>query len=462
MADKDSALTGINPPQALDIERTVLGAMFFEREAIGIAVEELGKVEDAFYKPAHAIMFRAITDLYDENFPVDQLTVTERLRQRGVLEQVGGENALASLAAEVTSAANVSYHCRILKEKAFLRKLIAVSTSVRNLCFNDTANPADILNTFEENIFRLSEMRSTKGYAVLGDTVHHAYAEIIRRSETKEGLTGVDTGFDRLNHLTAGWQPSDLIILAGRPSMGKTAFALDLCKNAAAKGVPVAIFSLEMSSVQLVMRMLYNEGRFDGSSLNIKSQRAEDWTRLSDACSRLQSYPMYIDDTPGLSIMELSAKAKRLKNERDIQLLVVDYLQLMQGSSRESRQQEISSISRGLKILAKELNIPVIALSQLSRSLEQRAGDHKPMLSDLRESGAIEQDADIVMFIYRASVYGINPDYRIQDQNVDAADVAEIIVRKQRNGPIGTVLLHWISQHMKFGSFEYDRTDEYY
>jgi replicative DNA helicase len=462
MAEKDNTLAGVNPPQAPDIERAVLGAMFFEREAIGIAIEEIGKIEDCFYKPAHSILFRVMTDLYDENFPIDQLTVTERLRQRGVLDQVGGEAAVASLTGEINSAANVAYHCRILKEKAFLRKLIALTTSTRNLCYTDSAEPSSILSTLEENIFRLSDMRATKGYAAISDTVHHAYGEIIRRSETKEGLTGVDTGFEQLNHLTAGWQPSDLIILAGRPSMGKTAFALDLAKNAASKGFPVAIFSLEMSTVQLVMRMLYNEGRFDGSSLNIKNQRPEDWTRLSDACSRLQTYPIFIDDTPGLSVVELAAKAKRLKNERDIKLLLVDYLQLMQGTSRESRQQEISSISRGMKILAKELEIPIIGLSQLSRALEQRGGDHKPLLSDLRESGAIEQDADIVMFIYRAAVYGLTPEYRILDQNVDASDVAEIIVRKQRNGPIGTVLLHWINQHMKFNSFMYERTDEFF
>lgn len=462
MAEKESAFGGSTPPQAPDIERAVLGAMLFEREAIGIVIESIGKMEDCFYKPAHAVIFRVITDLYDENFPVDQLSVTERLRQRGVLDQVGGEAALASLAGEITGAANVSYHCGILKEKAFLRKIISVATSVRGLCFDDSAEPVSILNNLEENIFRLAEMRSTKGYVAVADTVNHAYSEIIRRSETKEGLTGIDTGFEQLNRLTAGWQPSDLIILAGRPSMGKTAFALDLAKNAASKGVPVGVFSLEMSSIQLVMRMLYNEGRFDGSTLNIKNQRPEDWTRLSDACARLQKYPVYIDDTPGLSIMELSAKAKRLRNERDIRFLVVDYLQLMQGSSRESRQQEISSISRGLKILAKELDIPVLGLSQLSRALEQRAGDHKPLLSDLRESGAIEQDADIVMFIYRAAVYGLNPEYRIMDQNIDPADVAEIIIRKQRNGPIGTVLLHWINQHMKFNSFQYESTDEYF
>jgi len=462
MAEKETSLQGANPPQAPDIERAVLGAMLFEREAVGAAIEVIGQAEDCFYKPAHGIIFRAITDLYDENLPVDQLMVTERLRQRGVLDQIGGEAAVASLAGEITSAANIAHHCRILKEKAFLRKLISVTTSVRSLCYNDNAEPFPILSILEENIIKLSDMRSTKGYIALSDTVFDAHREIMRRSESKEGLTGVDTGFEQLNRLTAGWQPSDLIILAGRPSMGKTAFSLDLAKNAATKGTPVALFSLEMSSIQLVMRMLFNEGRFDGSSLNIKKQRPEDWTRLLDACARLQKYPVYIDDTPGLSSIELAAKAKRLKTERDIGLVIVDYLQLMQGTSRESRQQEISSISRGLKMLAKELDVPIIALSQLSRALEQRGGDHRPMLSDLRESGAIEQDADIVMFIYRASVYGLNPEYKIMDQNVNPADVAEIIIRKQRNGPIGTLLLHWINQYMKFNTFTYESSDEFF
>jgi len=461
MADKDASL-GSTPPQAPEIERAVLGAMLFEREAIGTAIEIIGQTDDCFYKPSHALIYRAITDLYDENLPVDQLTVTERLRQRGVLEQIGGEPAVAALAGEITGAANVAYHCRILREKAFLRRLIALTASVRSLCMEDSAEPGSILSVLEENLLKLSEMRATKGYVALSDTVFDAHKEIMRRAETEEGLTGIDTGFEQLNKLTAGWQPSDLIILAGRPSMGKTAFALDLAKNAAAKGSPVAIFSLEMSSIQLVMRMLFNEGRFDGSSLNIKKQRPEDWNRLLDACARLQKYPLYIDDTPGLTSTELAAKAKRLKAERDIKLIIVDYLQLMQGSSRESRQQEISSISRGLKILAKELDVPIIALSQLSRAVEMRGGDHRPLLSDLRESGSIEQDADIVMFIFRGSVYGLNLEYRISDQNVNPADVAEIIIRKQRNGPIGTILLHWINQYMKFNTFSYESTDEFF
>ncbi|MFA6470460.1 MAG: replicative DNA helicase [Candidatus Latescibacterota bacterium] len=462
MADKGGSLAGANPPQAPEIERAVLGAMLLEKEAIGIAVEVIGKDEDCFYKPAHAAIFRVITDLYDQNFPVDLLTVTERLRQRGVLEQVGGDATLSAIAQETSSAANVRYHCLILRDKAFLRKMISLATSIRGLCYEDTAEPTAILENLESNISDLSNLRLSKGYVSLHDTVFQAYREIGRKLESKDGLTGVDTGYAQLNRITGGWQPSDLIIVAGRPSMGKTAFALDLAKNAAAKGIPTGIFSLEMSSIQLVMRLLFNEGRFDGSSLSVRKQKTEDWTRLTDACARIQSLPIYIDDTPALSSLELAAKAKRLKTERDIQFLIIDYLQLMQGSSRESRQQEISSISRSLKALAKDLDIPIIALSQLSRVVEQRGGDHKPILSDLRESGAIEQDADVVMFMYRASVYNINPEYKIRDQNVNPSDVAEVIIRKQRNGPIGTVLLHWIKEYMKFSEFDYEASEEFF
>jgi len=450
------------PPQAPDIERAVLGAMFLEKEAIGIAIEMLYRDQDCFYKPAHSLIFRAITDLYDEGFPVDQLTVTERLKERGQLDSSGGEATIASLAGETASAANIRYHCQILKEKAMLRKMIAITTAIRNKCLGDSANPTEILNGLEESIMNLSDMRRLKDYTSISDTVYDAHDEIVRRSETEGGITGVISGFQRLDMLTAGWQNSDFIILAGRPSMGKTSLAFEFAKNAAINAVPVGMFSLEMSTLQLVIRMLFNEGRFDGSSLHTRKPDQRDWTRLSDACSRLAKYPIYIDDTPGLSCIELSSKAKRLKAEKNIGLIIVDYLQLMQGTNRESRQQEISSISRALKMLAKELDIPVIAMSQLSRAIEQRGGDHRPVLSDLRESGAIEQDADVVMFIYRASIYGLEQEYTINDQSVPPENVAEVIIRKQRNGPIGTVLLHWIKEYTKFGEFDYKSTDDYF
>jgi len=450
-------------PQVPDIERAVLGAMLLDKEAIGIASEILAREDDCFYKPAHSLIFRVITDLYDnERSPVDQLTVTELLRSRGQLESVGGEETIAALAGETTSAANIRYHCQLLKEKALLRRIISITATVRNSCYQDSANPGDILNALEESIVTLSDFRTSRGYWPIADKIYEAHEKIVQKAETPDALTGVASGFRRLDNLTAGWQNADLVILAGRPSMGKTALALEFVKNAAGKGVPVGLFSLEMNVTQLVMRMLFNEGRFDGSSLHKRKPDPGEWTRLSDACTRLEKYPIFIDDTPGISTIELSAKTKRLKKERNIGLVVVDYLQLMQGTSRESRQQEISSISRGLKNLSKELDIPVIALSQLSRAIEQRGGDHRPVLSDLRESGAIEQDADVVMFIYRASVYNLETEYQIREQSVSAGEVAEIIIRKQRNGPVGTVLLHWIKEQMKFGEFDYESTDEYF
>ncbi len=460
MPQKNSIVVDRVLPQTPDIERAILGAMLLDKKAIGTTIEM--NLDECFYKPAHSVIYRTITNLYDENLPVDQLVVSERLKQRGMLDMVGGEATIASLLSETASAANIRYHCQILKEKSLLRKMISITTSVRESCFEDSADPSPILESLEQGIMNISEMRLSQSYVTLEDTVHKAHAEIVRKAETKGGITGVDTGFQRLNDLTAGWQSSDLVIIAGRPSMGKTAFALELAKNAASKNVPVGIFSLEMSVLQLVMRMLFNEGRFDGSSLHLRKHNKGDWTRLSDACSRLNKYQIYIDDTPALSSIELIAKAKRLKTEHDVGLIIVDYIQLMQGTTRESRQQEISSISRSLKALAKELNIPVIALSQLSRALEQRGGDHKPLLSDLRESGAIEQDADVVMFIYRASVYEIDPEYNIQDGEVPLENVAELIIRKQRNGPTGTILLHWIKEYTKFCEFSYESSDKYF
>jgi len=461
MADKPTEKLDRTPPQAPDIERAVLGAMLIDRDATGAAIEIFSTDDQYFYKPEHGMIYRAVTDLYDKNDPIDQLTVSETLRQRGQLEMIGGEATIASIIAETTSGANIDYHCRILKEKALLRRMISITTTFHNRCFNESVNTEEIMGQFEQSVMDLATMRHTKAYQSVSETVLDAYHEIENKAHAGDGVTGIDTGYSHLNHLTAGWQSSDLIVLAGRPSMGKTAFALELAKNAAMRDIPVAVFSLEMSVKQLVMRLLFNEGRFDGSFQN-GEPTVDDWSRLQDACARLEKYPLYIDDTPGLSSIELSAKAKRLKAERDIGMIVVDYMQLMQGSNRESRQQEISAISRGLKILAKELNVPVIALSQLSRALEQRGGDHRPLLSDLRESGAIEQDADVVMFIYRAAVYeNVSVEYNISDHNIDTRNVAEIIIRKQRNGPIGTVLLHWIKEHMKFAEFDYERTVDF-
>ena len=460
MVERSTGTLDRTPPQSPDIERAVLGAMLIDRAAVGKAIETIN--EECFYKPVHQVLYRVLTDLYDSNIPIDQLTVAEHLRQRGQLDAVGGETTIAALMNETGSSANIDYHCHVLKGKALLRKIITVTSSIQNMCYDEKAEPSVVMDTLEANVYQLFGLRHSATGQVFSDIVYKAHKEIIHRAEAKDAITGVDTGFTQLNKLTGGWQKSDFIVLAGRPSMGKTALALDLAKNAASKSVPVGLFSLEMSATQLVMRMLFNEARFDGSSLTTQKKKPEDWTRLNDACSRLLNFPIFVDDTPGLSSLELSAKAKRLKAEHDIGLVIVDYLQLMEGTSKESRQQEISSISRSLKGLSKELEIPIIALSQLSRALEQRGGDHRPQLSDLRESGAIEQDADMVMFIYRASVYGLNPEYTILEEHIPQDQVAEIIIRKHRNGPIGTILLHWTKEHTRFGEFSYVSTEDYF
>ncbi len=452
----------LNPPHSAEVERAVLGAMFLEKDAIGVASELLARDDDSFHKASHSLIFRALTDLSDLGFPVDQVSVTEYLRDKGTLDAAGGEATIAALSGEAATAANIRHHCQILRDKSMLRKLIKVATATRNKCFKDAAVPDNILDDLEQGIMNLADLRELKEYAHISEIVHQAYQEVQRRAEIRGGVTGVSSGFHRLDRLTAGWQKSDLIILAGRPSMGKTALALEFVKNAAMKDHPVGLFSLEMSTIQLTMRLLFNEARFNGATLHERKPTAADFTRLSDASNRLAKYPIYIDDTPGLSSLELSSKARRLKKERHIELLIVDYLQLMQGTNRESRTQEISSISRSLKMIAKNLNIPVIALSQLSRAVELRKGDRRPVLSDLRESGAIEQDADVVMFIYRSAVYDLpedlKPEYKINDVIVPEERVAELILRKQRNGPVDTVLLQWTEENTKFDEFDYSKT----
>ncbi len=447
-------------PQAPDMERAVLGAMLIDTETIGLSIELLK--EDDFLKPGHAAIFRAITDLYDENLPIDQLTVADRLKKRKQLEIAGGEATLTAMINETASSANMRYHASVLREKNLLRQLISLSNEQRNKCFEDSADPSSVLEDLESGIRTISELRKTKSYVSMGEKVIEAQKELHRRSEAGDSVTGVDTGFGKLNDLTGGWQKSDLIILAGRPSMGKTAFGLDIAKNAALSGVPVAFFSLEMSTLQLVTRLICNEGRFNSSRLHQEKPDPEDWNRLNDAAARLHECKLFIDDTPGLSIHEFGAKAKRLKVEQDVGFIIVDYLQLMQGQQNKSHIENITAISRGLKIIAKELDIPVLALSQLSRAPDQRTGDHRPILSDLRDSGSIEQDADIVMFIYRASVYQQEPQYAIYDQDIPVSEVAEIIVRKQRNGRTGSLLLHWIGDYMRFGEFSYEPHDDFF
>lgn len=429
------------PPQAVDVERAVLGAMLIEREAVPKAIEILDA--DCFYRNAHREIFSAIVALFERNEPADDRTIVEELRKRSALEAVGGASYLAELATEVATAANVEYHARIVQEKALLRKMIALSTQIATECYEATQDVFELIDQAEERIFSLSARRMRKGFEPLSAVLHDTF-EVIERSHQREGVvSGVSTGYDELDEMTAGLQPSDLVIVAGRPSMGKTAFALSVARNAAVQHrIPVGIFSLEMANHQLAQRLLCAEARVDAHRLRIGRLPDEAWSNLSRAVGKLAEAPIFIDDSPSLSALEVRAKARRLQSEHGISLVIVDYLQLMRGAGRvESRQQEISQISRALKALAKELNVPVIAVSQLSRAVEMRGGDRRPQLSDLRESGAIEQDADVVLFIYREERY---------DPDTEQKGVAEIIIGKQRNGPTGRVRLTWIEEYARF------------
>ncbi|MCX7985003.1 MAG: replicative DNA helicase [Bacteroidetes bacterium] len=431
------------PPQAVDIEAAVLGAMLLEKEAIAKAIEVLDDTN--FYKPAHQSIFKAMTALFERNEPVDLITLSEELRRRGELEKVGGDYYLAELTSKVTSAANVEYHAHIVLEKALMRQLIATSTNVINRAYNETEDPLELLDDAERSIFTISEQRMKKSFTSI-DSALHKTLELIETIHGRHGgVTGIPSGFIELDSLTGGFQPSDLIIIAGRPSQGKTAFALSIARNAAViHNVPIGIFSLEMSTQQLVTRLICAEARVDAQKVRTGRLPEEEWQRLSMNVGRLYKAKIFIDDTPALNILEIRAKARRLKAEHNVGLIMIDYLQLIQGPKSQSREQEISAISRSLKALAKELNIPVIALSQLNRAVEARS-DKRPTLADLRESGAIEQDADVVIFVHRPEAYGIE---KVNDRSTEG--LAEIIVGKQRNGPTDTVELQFIKQYVRF------------
>jgi replicative DNA helicase len=435
------------PPQAVDIEEHVLGAMLLEKEAISKAVEVLD--EEVFHAEKNRKIFQAIIALFERSEPADVITVAEELRRRGALEAAGGEAYLVELTMKVTSAANVEYHARIVLEKALMRRLITESSSIVGRAYNQTEDAFDLLDQAEQAIFKISEWRLKKNFVSMDKAVHDTLEMLESIHGKHEGVTGVPTGFRDLDTLTGGWQKSDLIIIAGRPSSGKTAFALSLAANAAmhrSKPTTVGIFSLEMSIQQLIMRLLCAESRVDAHAVRTGRLPEDDWKRLSIGAGRLARAPLFIDDTAGLGILELRAKARRLKAEHNVGLLIVDYLQLMQGPrSAENREKEISAISRSLKGLAKELDIPVIALSQLSRAVEGRT-DKRPILSDLRESGAIEQDADLVAFVNRPEMY-TDPN---SDKMEDVRGRAEIIVGKQRNGPIDDVNLAFVGRYARF------------
>lgn len=437
------------PPQALDLEEAVLGAMLVDNDSVTRVIEILQP--EVFYAPAHQHIMRAILRLFDKSKPVDMLTVTEELRTMGELDTVGGPFYITELTSRVASSAHVETHSRILVQKYILRELIRISSGVITEAFEETTDVFDLLDKAEQGLFNITESNLKSSYASMSNLLSAAIKEIESLKDKEDGMTGIPTGFTMLDRITSGWQKSDLVIVAARPGMGKTAFTLSMARNSAVLyNKPVAIFSLEMSKLQLVNRLISAEAELESEKLRKGDLKPYEWQQLTSKVTSLSEAPIFIDDTPGINIFELRAKCRRLKMQHDIQLIIIDYLQLMSGSGTEgkgsNREQEISNISRSLKSIAKELNIPVIALSQLNRSVETRGGDKRPQLSDLRESGAIEQDADMVTFIFRPEYYGF-----MQDNEGNSTEgIAEIIIAKHRNGALGTVPLRFVKKFTRF------------
>jgi replicative DNA helicase len=445
MGEQGLPAEGRVPPQAIDVEMAVLGAMLLDKGAIAKAIEILD--DSSFYKPAHQRIFAGMVALFEKSEPIDLITLVEELRRRAELDKVGGEYYLTELTTRVTTAANVEYHAHIILEKALMRQLISSSSEVVGRAYSETEDALDLLDEAEQKIFQISEQRMKKNFISMNTAVHQTMEMLESIHGKHSGVTGVPSGFTEVDNYTGGFQNSDLIIVAGRPSQGKTALVLSLARNASIlHEVPVAFFSLEMSIQQLVLRLICAEARVDAQSVRTGRLPEDEWRKLSTSIGKLYKAKIFIDDTPALTALEIRAKARRLKVEHNVGLIIVDYLQLMQGpKNAQSREQEISSISRSLKALAKELNTPVIALSQLNRAVEMR-GDKRPVLADLRESGAIEQDADVVLFVHRPEMFGINVD----ENNEPTEGMAEIIIGKQRNGPTGSARLAFIKQYARF------------
>ena len=446
--EKLTGIEGTIPPQSVELEQAVLGALMLERDAI-IDVQEYVKAE-TFYLEEHRTIFKAIQSLSVEMKAIDLYTVTERLKSQKELQKVGGAAYLAELTQKVASAAHIEFHAKIIAQKYVQRELIRSATEIERRSYDDEVDVTELIGFAEQEIFRVSEGNVKRSVQVASDILRKALAQIEEASKTAGEYNGVRSGFTDIDAVTLGWQPSDLIIIAARPSMGKTAFVLTMARNMCVElKTPVAFFSLEMSSVQLMNRLIVAETQLNSKDLRTGNLTPAQWTHLESQTVELGRSPLYIDDTPALSVYEFRSKARRLKTQHDIQLIIIDYLQLMTASTPETRgnrEQEVSLISRTLKAIAKELNVPIIALSQLSRNVENRGGSKRPQLSDLRESGAIEQDADVVAFIHRPEYYGLTTD----ENNMPTAGMAEIIIAKHRNGEVTDVPLRFIKEQAKF------------
>jgi len=443
------AFQGRQAPWSEEAELSVLGGMLIDADAVAIAIELIG--DDAFHREGNRRIFRGMVRLYNRGEVIDAVTLADELKSHGELDAVGGMAYLAQLVDAVPTAANIEFHCRILRDKSVLRRLISSATEIIQDAYEAAGGEVDdTLDRAEQRIFEIAQAQERSGFVWIKEILWPAFERIEELQRSPGSVTGVPTGFPELDHMTSGFQRGDLVVLAGRPSMGKTALALNFAQHAAIEsGTPVAIFSLEMSKESLVQRLLCSEGRVDSSRLRRGSLQDDEYQRLATAAGLLNTAPIWIDDTPAISALELRAKARRLRAEVDLGLIVVDYMQLMTGPSRvENRQQEISVISRSLKAIGKELGVPLLAISQLSRAPEQRTGDHRPRLSDLRESGAIEQDADLVLFVFREEVYKSLEEI---EQDPTLSGKAELIVGKQRNGPTGGIRLYF---HKSYTLFE--------
>lgn len=441
--------SGKLPPQAVELEEAVLGALMIEKDALTAVVDILQP--SSFYKEAHQRIYNSILLLFGKSEPIDMLTVTTQLRSTGELEFVGGASYLVKLTNKVNSAANIEYHARIITQSAIKRDMIKIAGDILRDAYEDTTDVFNLLDKTEQTFFEISERNIRKNYADASTIMRATIEELEKKKNNKDGLTGVASGFTDLDRITSGWQNTELTIIAARPAMGKTAFVVSAMRNAAVEwNIPVAMFSLEMSATQLMLRLISAEAEIDSNKLRKGKLENHEWVQLHQKIKNLSNAPIYIDDTPALSILEMRAKCRRLKAQFDIGLVIIDYLQLMTadsgGGAKGNREQEIAAISRAMKNLAKEINVPVIALSQLSRAVETRGGDKRPQLSDLRESGSIEQDADMVMFLYRPEYYKITQD----EQGNSTEGVGEVIIAKNRSGDVDTVKLRFIGKYTKF------------